>query len=95
VDANKVPCPKCRKVPLRIFEKGIGCSDKECGFVLWRSVCGKKLSDGQLNDIVKGKLSGTIKGFVSPKTGKTFEAKLKLKVDFTGVEFVFNNPQKK
>jgi DNA topoisomerase-3 len=89
VDADKVLCPKCKKAHLRIFEKGIGCSDKECKFVVWRSICGKNLTDNQLSEIAKGKLSGTIKGFKSPKTGKVFEAKLKLKADFTGVEFVF------
>jgi DNA topoisomerase-3 len=94
-DADKVLCPKCRKSPLRIFEKGIGCTNKECKFVIWRSICGKNLTDNQLYEVAKGKLTGIIKGFVSPKTGKSFEAKLKLKTDFTGVEFVFNNPLKK
>jgi DNA topoisomerase-3 len=89
-DADKILCPKCQKAHLRIFEKGIGCSNRECGFVLWRSICGKNLTDNQLNEIVKSKLSGTIKGFKSPKTGKVFEAKLKLKTDLSGVEFVFN-----
>jgi DNA topoisomerase-3 len=90
-EADKILCPKCKKAHLRIFEKGIGCSDRECKFVLWRSICGKNLTDNQLSEIAKGKLSGIIKGFVSPKTEKTFEAKLKMKADFTGVEFVFNN----
>jgi DNA topoisomerase-3 len=90
-DADKILCPKCRKAHLRIFEKGIGCSNKECGFVLWRSLCKKNLTDNQLNEIAKGKVTGTIKGFVSPKTGKAFEAKLKMKADFTGIEFVFQN----
>jgi DNA topoisomerase-3 len=89
-DADKILCLKCKKAHLRIFEKGIGCSNKECGFVLWRTICGKKLTDNQLNEIAKGKLSSVIKGFVSPKTGKPFEAKLKLKIDLSGVEFVFN-----
>jgi DNA topoisomerase-3 len=88
--ADKILCPKCKKAHLRIFEKGIGCSNKECKFVVWRSICGKNLTDNQLSEIAKGKLSGIIKGFVSPKTGKSFEARLKLKADLTGVEFVFN-----
>jgi DNA topoisomerase-3 len=89
-DADKILCPKCRKAHLRVFEKGIGCSNRECGFVLWRLICKKNLTDNQLNEIAKGKVSGIIKGFVSPKTGKPFEAKLKMKADFTGIEFVFN-----
>jgi DNA topoisomerase-3 len=89
-DVDKILCPKCKKAYLRVFEKGIGCSNKECKFVIWRSICGKNLTDNQLNEIAKGKLSVTVKGFVSPKTGKVFEAKLKLKADLSGVEFVFN-----
>jgi DNA topoisomerase-3 len=69
-------CPKCKKNHLHTFEKGIGCT-KECGFVLWRTVAGKKLTDAQLITLATKETTSEIKGFTS-KTGKKFSAKLKL-----------------
>jgi DNA topoisomerase-3 len=69
-------CPKCKQKHLHLFEKGIGCT-KECGFVLWRTVAGKKLSDAQLATLAAKGITPEIKGFTS-KAGKEFSAKLKL-----------------
>jgi DNA topoisomerase-3 len=69
-------CPKCRQKHLHLFEKGMGCT-KECGFVLWRTVAGKKLTDGQLTTLAAKGITPEIKGFTS-KAGKEFSAKLKL-----------------
>jgi DNA topoisomerase-3 len=86
-------CPKCKKQHLRLFEKGIGCN-KECGFVVWRSVAQKKLTDTQLIALIEKGKTSVIKGFTS-KEGKSFDAKLVLKADLTtGFEFD-NNKNKK
>jgi DNA topoisomerase-3 len=69
-------CPKCKQRHLHTFEKGIGCS-KECGFVLWRTVAGKKLTDTQLTTLAAKGITSEIKGFTS-KAGKELAAKLKL-----------------
>jgi DNA topoisomerase-3 len=69
-------CPKCGQNRLHIFEKGIGCS-KECGFVIWRTVAGKKLIDAQLTTLAGKGITAEVKGFTS-KAGKEFSAKLKL-----------------
>jgi len=96
LDSEAMPiCPKCKTKNIRLFEKGIGCPDKECGFVLWRKIAGKELSDIQMKTLAdKGKTSA-IDGFVSSKTNKPFKAILKLKSDYT-IEFEFaeNKPSK-
>jgi DNA topoisomerase-3 len=79
-------CPKCKKQHLRLFEKGIGCN-KECGFVVWRSVAKKNLTDAQLIALIEKGKTPVIKGFTS-KAGKPFDAKMVLKADLTtGFEF--------
>jgi DNA topoisomerase-3 len=85
-------CPKCKKQHTRLFEKGIGCH-KECGFVVWRTVAKKSLTDAQLIALVEKGKTALIKGFTS-KEGKPFEAKIVLKADFT-TGFEFNNNVKK
>ena len=89
---EKMPlCPKCKQQRLHVFEKGIGCS-KECGFVLWRTVAGKKLSDAQLAALAGKGATPEIKGFTS-KAGKEFSAKLKLDAELK-VTFDFNKNKK-
>jgi DNA topoisomerase-3 len=82
--SEKMPlCPKCRQQRLHLFEKGIGCT-KECGFVLWRTVAGKKLTDTQLSALAAKGVTPEIKGFTS-KAGKEFSAKLKLDGEYKAV----------
>ncbi|GHT16372.1 hypothetical protein AGMMS4956_18670 [Bacteroidia bacterium] len=54
----------------------MGCT-KECGFVIWRTIAGKKLTDAQLITLATKGITSEIKGFTS-KAGKEFSAKLKL-----------------
>jgi DNA topoisomerase-3 len=84
-------CPKCRQHRLHTFEKGIGCS-KECGFVLWRTVAGKPLSDAQLAALAAKGVTPEIRGFTS-KAGKTFSAKLRLDGEYRATfEFAARKP---
>ncbi len=96
IDESMPLCPKCKQRRLKIFEKGISCS-KECGFVIWRTVAHKPLSDNQLITLVEKGHTGKIQGLVS-KSGtpdeKKFEAVLILKPDFT-IGFDFGNKNKK
>ena len=73
-------CPKCGATSVRIFDKVAKCTTSECGFVLFREIASKKLSDKQVEElIVKGRTS-TIKGFKS-KDRKSFDAALILDAD--------------
>jgi DNA topoisomerase-3 len=90
-------CPKCRSNHVRFFEikekniGGISCTDRECGFVVWKEVFGKKLTDSQLKTLVAKGHTSVIDGFVSKTSGKNFNAGLKLNSEFK-TEFVFDNP---
>lgn len=92
-EADRIPCPKCKKGSIRVYEKAAPCSEKEsCGFVIFTTVAGKKLTQSQLSDLIfKGK-TAVIKGLKSTKTGNEFEARLVLDKDFK-VSFEF--PKKK
>ena len=96
-------CPKCKAKKTRIFDSvekkvgGIICTDKDCGFVIWRKKLGKELSDSQLKTLVEKGQTAVINGFVSPNTGNVFAASLKLNLDSQFLtEFVFDkNKQSK
>lgn len=66
-----------------------------CGFEIWKSVAGKKLTAAQLGKLLEGGTTGKISGFKS-KTGKEFSAKLRLAADKSGkIEFVFDEKGKR
>ena len=92
-----VICPKCgnKTVKSFIYQKdgknitAIGCRDKRCQFAYFNpEICGKRLTDKQLYDLVQKGITGLVKGFVNPKSGKGFDRKVRFKDDFQGVEFV-------
>jgi len=72
-------CPLCKKGEIRETTKGWGCSEWKdgCGFVIWKTVAGKKLTATQVKALLAGKPTAVIKGFKS-KAGKSFDARLKL-----------------
>jgi DNA topoisomerase-3 len=64
-----LPCPRCRQGTLIAGKRGWGCARwrEGCAFVIWFEVAGKRLTPGQLRDLVeKGK---TRKGTWSPPGG--------------------------
>jgi DNA topoisomerase-3 len=93
-------CPKCKEKHVRLFDSkeknigGIGCTDKECGFVIWKEIFGKKLTETQLKILIEKGKTSVIEGFVSRTSGKSFNASLKLNSEFK-IEFVFDNPPSK
>jgi len=62
---------------------------EKCGFILWKSVAQKTLTESQVKQLLEKKKTSLIKGFKS-KTGNDFDAVLVLKSDFT-VGFEFQN----
>jgi len=90
-------CPKCGKKTVKsfIYQKdgksvtAIGCRDKECTFTYFNpEICGKRLTEKQLYDLVQKGITGLVKGFVNKKSGKGFDRKVRFKDDLQGVEFV-------
>lgn len=83
-------CPKCG-TPLKENDKVARCSD-ECGFVFWKTVCGKILTKEQISKFFSTGSTGLISGLKS-KAGKSFKADIVLKYDKSGTEFKF--PERK
>lgn len=86
------PCPKCKSGNVIIYQKVAKCQNETCGLTVWRSIAKKELTDGQLTDLLTSGQTALIKGFVSSKTGSTFEAAVKFDADY---KTVFEFPQKK
>ena len=84
------PCPKCKSGSVVIYQKVAKCNNEACGLTVWRSIAKKELSDTQITSLLMDGKTGIIKGFVSSKTGKTFEAALKFDADYKTV-FAFED----
>lgn len=72
-------CPLCGK-PLKRNKAGMGCSGwKEgCKFMIFNPYCGKRLSDNQIEQLIKRGHTGEIKGFKKKSGNGTFSAILYL-----------------
>lgn len=86
------PCPKCKSGIVVIYQKVAKCQNETCGLTVWRSIAKKELTDRQLTDLLTSGQTALIKGFVSSKTGNTFEAVIKFDANY---KTVFEFPQKK
>ena len=78
-------CPICKK---NMYEsnKNYYCEDKECGFVIWKQICGKKLTKGIIKELIDNGKTKVIKGFKS-KSGKSFSASLIIKNNKVQLDF--------
>jgi len=94
---DMVICPKCGKKTVKSFIYSsnskniiaIGCRDNECKFAYFNpEICGKRLTEKQLYDLVQKGITGLVKGFINKKSGKAFDRKVRFKDDLQGVEFV-------
>lgn len=82
-------CPFCGH-QMKNMKFSIFCDDADggCGFKVPREVCGKKLPAAAINALCKGTSTTVIKGMTS-KSGKKFDAALKVNKDTKKVEFDF------
>lgn len=81
LDKLNEKCPSC-KSDIAITGKRYSCVN--CKFGVWNLVCGKKITVAQAEKLLSKGVTSIIKGFISPKTGKSFDAKLVLKDKVTG-----------
>lgn len=88
-------CPKCGKKVIS-YPKSYSCeSGKDgCGFVIWKSIAGKSVSPTQAEKLLSSGRTDVMKGFVGSKTGKKFDARLKLNKNTYAVEFEFENKRR-
>jgi len=93
-DGKKLNCPFCSKGLIE-YENGYGCSGYKssgCTFFVKKTICGKRITETQLMLLVTSGRTSVIKGFISPKNGKSFDAILKVNKETK--ETVFEFPQK-
>lgn len=86
LDSLNAQCPMCGG-ELAVTPRVIGC--RACAFKFHPEVSGKMLSPGQIEALLTKGKTGVLKGFHSKKTGKSFEAALKLNHE-AKLEFVFS-----
>ena len=83
-DEDAIKCPKCGG-PMKIWDSNVKC--RACGLSVWKEVAHKKLSDSMLKKLLTTGKTQVLKGFKS-KSGKTFDAALVLKEDYSvGFDF--------
>lgn len=83
-------CPKCNTHDVIESTKGYGCSgykDNSCDFTIWKTQFGGTVSIENAKLLIEGKETEEIK-FHSKAKGSDYNAKLKLKDDFT-TELIF------
>ena len=81
-------CPLCGGNVVRT-KFGYGCENYRngCKFTISRIICGRVIPIKSVETLLKSGMSGMIDGFVSPRNGKRFSAKLK--IDNGRAVFVF------
>jgi len=79
-DPGQIPCPVCRLGTMLKGSSAFGCSRfrEDCQFRVPFEWGGKKLTDTQLRQLLRRGETGVIKGFLSAKTGKKYDAALKV-----------------
>ncbi|WBV56418.1 DNA topoisomerase 3 [Chryseobacterium daecheongense] len=83
----QLKCPKCQQHHLIIKDKIVKCPDEQCGWILFRIICGVQLSIKDLTLLLTQNKTSLIKNMKS-KNGKKFDAFIILKNDFsTSFEF--------
>ena len=85
-------CPKCKSGQVVFFQKVAKCNNENCGLTVFRTIAKKDLTDTQLTTLLMNGKTGTIKGFTSSKTGKTFDAAIAFDAGYKTVfQFEDNN----
>ncbi len=83
-----IACPKCNEGKVFFYPKVVKCDDTACGFMVFRKICNKLLTNEQIKRLLADGKTNEIKGFKSSK-GNVFNAFLVLDKDFkTGFEFI-------
>jgi DNA topoisomerase III len=74
-----LPCPKCEKGLIIRGRRGFGCDRyrEGCDFVVWWEVAGKRLTEGQIAELIRSGRTRPIPGFRDP-SGDFFTARLAL-----------------
>lgn len=86
-------CPQCKEGDVRQTPKGAGCSRwrEGCTFSVWRECYGATLTDDQMKELVKNRVTKeVIKGFKKKDGSGTYDARLMINEEFK-VRLSFDN----
>ena len=78
-------CPLCGST-LKDYPMLVSC---DCGLKIWKTVCEKTLTSENIKQILSGK-TAHVTGMISKKTGKKFDAGVRLNKSEKKVELIFN-----
>lgn len=86
-------CPLCKQGELVETARAYGCSRfrEGCGFTVWKTVAGVRLTKAQVRELLEQRRTGPIEGFKS-KSGRAFSAYLRLGAEGR-VEMDFDQPR--
>lgn len=74
-----IACPLCGG-RFKLWRENGRCTNPSCGLYLSRKVYGKTLGEKTVRTLLGVGRTGIIKGLVSPRSGKTFDARLQLTI---------------
>ena len=79
-ESGQIPCPVCKLGTMLKGKTAYGCSRfrEDCQFRVAFEWGGKALTETQLKQLLRRGETGVIKGFISGKTGKKYDAALKV-----------------
>lgn len=86
-------CPLCGNDSVRVFSKIVKCVTDGCGFKVFRELCGTLLSKEHIHALMTDGCTPLLCRLTG-KSGKTFNARLKLDKD-GGTSFVFDSKPRK
>ena len=81
--AEDITCPLCG-ARFKLWEDNGRCANKACGLYINRIVFGKKLGEKTVRHLLENGKTGIVKGLVSSRNGKAFDARLKLTIEEKG-----------
>ena len=73
--SSGMACPVCGK---DLLDKKFNwvCSDETCGFSVPKQLCERIMAESEIKELVENGRTGILKGFISKKSGKPFDASL-------------------
>ena len=81
-------CPKCKSGKVTVYAKVAKCGNMSCNLTIFRTLCGKHLTDKQVVELITKGKTGVIKGFKS-KQKNVFDAILYFDEEFALLKFDF------
>jgi DNA topoisomerase-3 len=81
-------CPRCGAVVVE-QTKSFGCSawKQGCKFAIWKMIAGRQITGQTARELLQNGKTDLLQGFVSSKSGKKFDARLKLEEGEVRFEF--------